>query len=220
MQATMERARFNMIEQQVRPWEVLDERVLEVMRRLPREDFVPDAYKGLAYADVEIPLGEATAMLAPKMVGRMLQALDIQPQETVLEIGTGTGYMTACIARLGKRVLSLEIDPTLAADARSRLQTLGLKHVEVQDGDAFSQHISGAPFDVIAVSGSIPTREPLPALKHLLADAGRLFVVVGEPPLMEALLFTRIGQGIRQERLFETCIGPLQNAPLPERFAF
>lgn len=220
MQATMERARFNMIEQQVRPWEVLDERVLEVMRKLPREAFVPDAYKGLAYADVDIPLGSDTAMLAPKMVGRMLQALNPQPHETVLEIGTGTGYVTACLAQLAEHVFSLEIDPALAEGARDRLAAMRLTNTEVHTGDAFSRHIGGGPFEAIALTGSIPTEEPLAALQHLLADGGRLFAVVGEAPIMEALLITRIGNDLRREALFETSLPMLKNAPQPERFAF
>jgi protein-L-isoaspartate(D-aspartate) O-methyltransferase len=220
MQPTLDRARFNMIEQQVRPWEVLDERVLAVMRKLPREAFVPDAYRGLAYADIEVPLGEQSAMLAPKMVGRLLQALDVQPQDRVLEIGTGTGYVTAALAQLGDQVFSLEIDPGLAEGARQRLKAMGLNEVEVHTADAFAGQLQGGPFDVIAVTGALPTDEPLAALERLLTDGGRLFVVVGEPPLMEALRITRIGNDLRRERLFETCVSALQNAPLPEQFAF
>lgn len=220
MQSTMERARFNMIEQQVRPWEVLDERVLEVMRQLPREAFVPDAYKGLAYADVEVPLGEQAAMLAPKVVGRMLQALNIQPHETVFEIGTGTGYVTACLALLAEFVFSIEIDPALAEGARARIRTLGLSQTELHTADAFAGRIDGGPFDAIAVTGSVPTSEPLAGLQQLLTDGGRLFVVVGEAPLMEARLVTRIGNDFRHQNLFETSIPMLRNAPLPERFAF
>ncbi len=220
MQPTMDRARFNMIEQQVRTWDVLDERVLAVMRKLPREAFVPDAYRGLAYADIEVPLGERTAMLAPKLVGRMLQTLDVQSHETVFEIGTGTGYVTACLAHLGDQVFSIEIDPDLAEGARVRLNAMGLSQAKVHTADAFAGHIDGGPFDVIAVTGSVPTIEPLATLEQLLVDGGRLFIVVGEPPLMEAMRITRIGKDFRRERLFETCIAPLENAPLPERFAF
>ncbi len=220
MQPTTDRARFNMIEQQVRTWDVLDERVLAVMRKLPREGFVPDGYRGLAYADIEIPLGERTAMLAPKLVGRLLQALDVQPHETIFEIGTGTGYVTACLAHLGEQVFSIEIDPALAEGARARLNAMGLSQVEVHTADAFAGRIDGGPFEVIAVTGSVPTSEPLAALEQLLVDGGRLFIVVGEQPLMEAMRITRIGNDFRRERLFETCIAPLENAPLPERFAF
>ncbi|NBC47999.1 MAG: methyltransferase domain-containing protein [Gammaproteobacteria bacterium] len=220
MQSTMERARFNMIEQQVRPWDVLDERVLAVMRELPREAFVPDAYKGLAHADVEIPLGEQAQMLAPKLVGRLLQALAIRPDEMVLEIGTGTGYVTACLALLGEFVVSLEIDPALAEGARTRVGAMGLSQVEVRTADAFAGPIDGGPFDAIAVTGSVPTSEPIAALKRLLTDGGRLFIVVGEAPLMQAQLITRVGNDFRQQGLFETSVPMLRNAPLPERFAF
>lgn len=220
MQATMDRARFNMIEQQVRPWDVLDQRVLAVMRELPREAFVPDAYRGLAYADIEIPLGAKTTMLAPKLVGRLLQAVDVQSHETVLEIGAGTGYVTACLAHLGEQVFSLEIDPALAEGARARLGAMGLSQTEVHTADVFSGRIDGGPFDVIAVTGSVPTAEPLAALEQLLTDGGRLFIIVGEQPLMEALRITRIGSGFRRESLFETCVAPLEHAPQPERFAF
>jgi protein-L-isoaspartate(D-aspartate) O-methyltransferase len=217
----MDRARFNMIEQQVRPWDVLDERVLTVMRELPREAFVPDGYRGLAYADIEIPLGGGSAaMLAPKLVGRLLQALNPQPQEIILEIGTGTGYVTACLAHLGDEVFSIEIDPDLAEGARQRLAAMGLSQAEVHTADAFSGRIDGGPFDAITVTGSIPTQEPLAGLQQLLCDGGRLFVVVGESPVMEAWLITRIGNDFRRERLFETCIAPLKNVPQPERFAF
>jgi protein-L-isoaspartate(D-aspartate) O-methyltransferase len=220
MQPSMDRARFNMIEQQIRPWEVLDDRVLAVMRELPREAFVPDAYKGLAYADVEVPLSDSAAMLAPKLVGRMLQALAVRRHESVLEIGTGTGYVTACLAHLAEHVVSIEIDPGLAEAARARLAAMGLSNTEVRTEDALEGPIGGGPFDVIAVTGSLPTQEPIAALKNLLGDGGRIFVVVGEAPLMEATLLTRVGKDFREQALFETSIPMLRNAPLPERFAF
>jgi len=220
MQPTMDRARFNMIEQQVRTWDVLDERVLAVMRELPREAFVPDGYRGLAYADIEIPLSDSATMLAPKLVGRLLQALSVQPEETIFEIGTGTGYVTACLAHLAEQVFSVEIDPALAEGARQRLGAMGLANTEVHTADAFAARIDGGPFEAIAVTGSVPTTEPLASLEQLLCDGGRLFIVIGESPLMEAWLITRIGNDFRRERLFETCIAPLKNAPLPERFAF
>ena len=220
MQPTMDRARFNMIEQQVRPWDVLDERVLAVMHQLPREAFVPDGYRGLAYADIEIPLTDSASMLAPKLVGRLLQALSVQPEETLLEIGTGTGYVTACLAHLGEQVFSVEIDPALAEGARQRLGAMGLSNTEVHTADVFAGRIDGGPFEAIAVTGSVPTTEPLASLEQLLCDGGRLFIVIGESPLMEAWLITRIGNDFRRESLFETCIASLKNAPLPERFAF
>jgi protein-L-isoaspartate(D-aspartate) O-methyltransferase len=223
MTTPVEHARFNMIEQQVRPWNVLDERVLRVLSELPREAFVPDAYQALAYADLDIPIGERTCMLAPKVVGRMLQALQVQPKDRVLEVGTGTGYATACLARLGGRVVSVEIDPDLAAGARQRIDALNLHRVEVRSGDAMAGPLEDAgPFDVIAVTGSVPTEEPIPMLARQLAPGGRLFIIVGEDPVMEARLETRVGASadLRRESLFETSVPALKNVPQPERFVF
>jgi len=221
MQSPTERMRFNMIEQQVRPWDVLDPRVLAVMGELPRESFVPDAYRGLAYADTEIPLGDGSLMLAPKVVGRMLQALSVQPGDKVLEIGTGTGYVTACLAGLGGRVHSVEIDPELADAARERIAALDLGQVEVETGDGLAEPFSDGPFDVIAVTGSMPTAEPLAMLRQQLSEGGRLFAVVGEAPLMEAILETQLDAGdVRREVLFETSVPALRNVPEPQRFAF
>jgi len=221
MNASSERARFNMIEQQIRPWDVLDERVLSVMAELKRELFVPDAYQGLAYADIEIPIGRNTSMLAPKVVGRMLQALDVRPDDKVLEIGTGTGYTTACLARLGGRVVGIEIDPELAAAARERTGAMGLSRVEVLTGDAMAGPVEGGPFDVIAVTGSLPDETALSMLRKQLARGGRLFAVVGGEPLMRAVLETLLVSGdVRRKLLFETCVPRLRNAPEPARFVF
>ena len=219
--ATSNPARFNMIEQQVRPWQVLDSRVLAVMSEIHRELFVPDAYQGLAYADIEIPIGKSSSMLSPKMIGRMLQALNIREQDKVLEIGTGTGYVTACLARLGGRVVSIEIEPELASTAQERLAAMQLRRVEVMTGDALAGPVDGGPFDVIAVTGSVPNEELLPMLRQQLSAGGRLFAIIGEPPLMQAVLETRLAGGdIRREGLFETCIPALQNVPEPQRFVF
>jgi protein-L-isoaspartate(D-aspartate) O-methyltransferase len=219
--ATSNPARFNMIEQQVRPWQVLDTRVLAVMSEIHRELFVPDAYQGLAYADIEIPIGTSSSMLSPKMIGRMLQALNIREHDKVLEIGTGTGYGTACLARLGGRVVSIEIEPELASTAQERLLAMQLRRVEVITGDAFAGPVDGGPFDVIAVTGSVPNEELLPMLRQQLSTGGRLFAVIGEPPLMQAVLETRLAGGdVRREGLFETCIPSLQNVPEPQRFVF
>ena len=222
MTSPIEIARFNMIEQQVRPWNVLDERVLRVLGELPREAFVPDAYRALAYADIDIPIGTDTCMLAPKVVGRMLQALAVREGDKVLEVGPGTGYLTACLARLGGRVVGVEIDPDLAQGARERVAALNMRRVEVRTGDAMAGPVEGGPFDVIAVTGSVPSEEPLPMLAQQLAPGGRLFVIVGEAPVMEARLETRIGAGteLRREALFETSVPALKNVPEPERFVF
>lgn len=214
-------ARFNMIQQQVRPWDVLDDRVLEVMAELEREPFVPDAYRGLAYADIEVPLGNGQQMLAPKVVGRLLQALTIRPEDKCMEVGTGSGYASACLSRLGARVVSVEIDPELAARARERLQGMDVGRIDVIEADALAGSSPGAPFDVIAVTGSTPTEAPLTVLEAQLAIGGRMFCIVGEEPLMEALLITRIGaRELRRQTLFETCAPVLLNVPEPEGFVF
>jgi protein-L-isoaspartate(D-aspartate) O-methyltransferase len=221
MNSTVDHARFNMIEQQIRPWTVLDDRVLSIMSEIKRELFVPNAYQALAYADIEIPLGESGSMLSPKLVGRMLQALQVRDGDKVLEIGTGTGYVTACLACLGGRVISVEIDPDLAEGARSRLAAMRLDRVEVITGDAMVGPVDGGPFDIIAVTGSLPTEEPLPMLRGQLTDGGRLFAVIGEQPVMEAVLETRMqGGDVRRESLFETAVPALRNLPTPERFVF
>ncbi|EIC20301.1 protein-L-isoaspartate O-methyltransferase family protein [Thiorhodovibrio frisius] len=228
MTTDFERARFNMIEQQVRPWQVLDDRVLGIMGELPRERFVPDAYQGLAYADIEIPIGAAPSqrMLPPKIVGRLLQALALESTDRVYEIGTGTGYLTACLAQLGEAVHSVEIDSTLADQARERLIAEGTPgRIEIRAMDAFGapfdERHDAAPFAAIAVTGSVPTAEPLIRLREQLIDGGRLFAFVGEAPVMEAVLIQRLGPGqYRQESLFETCVPALENAPQPEAFVF
>ena len=221
MEHNSEQARFNMIEQQIRPWEVMDERVLGTMMEIPREPFVPDAYRGLAYADIEVPLGSDQLMMAPRVVARMLQALDVRPEDRVLEIGTGSGYGTACLAALGRKVVSIEAAAGLLAQARETLQQQGVRNVELRKGDGLAGPVGGGPFDVIAVTGSLPSEEPLEDLEAQLKDGGRLFVVVGEDPVMEALLITRIGDlELRRETLFETSLPALEKVPEPERFSF
>lgn len=221
MDSTFEQARFNMIQQQIRPWEVNDDRVLEAMDAVARERFVPDAYQGLAYADIEVPIGEGQVMLPPKLVGRLLQALAIGPDERVLEIGTGTGYVTACLARLAARVVSVELYPALAQQARASLAALGIANVEVREGDALAGPVAGGPYSAIVVTGSLPSEETLPSLQGQLAAGGRLFAVVGAGVVMEALLLTRLPGGqVRREALFETRVAPLENVPQPSRFVF
>jgi protein-L-isoaspartate(D-aspartate) O-methyltransferase len=214
-----EQARFNMVEQQVRPWEVMDQRVLKIMQELPRENFVPDEYRGLAYADIEIPLADGHHMLKPVVVGRMLQALNIKPSDTILEIGTGSGYVTACLASLGKHVTSMEINSDIANQAADNLATLDLLNISLQVGDAIHNIPETAPFDVIAVTACIPDcRNVLP---KELNDGGRLFMITGQSPNMAAQLTTRIhGDNFRSEKLFETEIEILQSAPVKEAFSF
>ena len=216
-----EPARFNMIQQQIRPWDVMDERVLSVMMEISREQFVPDAYRGLAYADIEVPIGTGQTMLAPRIVARMLQALDVQPGCSVLEIGTGTGYVTACLAALGGKVVSMELDSDLVAQARENLENEGVGKVDLYEGDALAGPVTGAPFDIVAVTGSLPSEAVLPDLQAQLSNGGRLFAVVGEDPVMEALLVTRTGhREFRRESLFETSVPALANVPEPEHFSF
>ncbi len=221
MQPATPIARFNMIQQQVRPWNVLDDRVLEAMAVIPREDFSPEVYRGLAYADIEIPISGGERMLAPKILGRLLEALAVAPADQVLEIGTGTGYLTACLAHLGAQVLSLELREDLAEQARASLAALGITNAEVRLGDGLAPSAADGPFDAIALTGSLPTDAPLAHLKARLKPGGRLFAVVGEDPLMEAILIERLPSGeYRQRVLFETSLPPLAGAPQPERFVF
>lgn len=224
MTTDFQRARFNMLEQQVRTWDVLDAKVLEIMGQLPREAFVPDAYQGLAYADIEIPIGTAPTqrMLAPKIVGRLLQALRIESTDRVYQIGTGTGYVTACIAQCGEAVHSIEIDAELARQSRERLINLGVSgRIEILHGDAFATRSDAAPFAAIAVTGSVPSGESLKPLLEQLVIGGRLFGFIGEAPVMEAVLIRRLSTDrYHHKTLFETCIPALDGVARVERFVF
>lgn len=212
-------ARFNMVEQQIRPWEVLDERVLELLEASPREDFVPEGWRALAYADLSIPLGHGEVMMPPKLEARMLQALRVQPRDRVLEVGTGSGFVTYLLSRLGGQVHSVDIHEDFVEGARAKLAAHGVGNAALEVGDAARGWGAHAPYDVIAVTGSVPLlTEDFP---RSLAVGGRLFVVVGEPPVMEALLITRTAEdGFVREALFETQLPPLVNAPRPESFEF
>ncbi len=218
-QPDFERARHNMIEQQIRPWEVLHPAVLDALTVVPRERFVPQGWESLAFADAEIPIGEGQYMMSPKLEARLLQSLDPQPGERALEIGTGSGYLTALLARLSRHVTSIEYYETLSAAARTRLDAQGIRNVTLQVADAFGQWFAKEEFDVIAVTGSVPV---LPgSFREALRLGGRLFVIVGEAPAMEARLITRIGpEAWATESLFETVVAPLVNAPQPPRFVF
>lgn len=207
-----------MIGQQLRAWDVLDERVLAVMAALPRELFVPPDWRTLAYADAEIPLGHGRLLPPPKIQGRALQALLPQAGESVLEVGSGTGYLTACLARLAGRVTAVESHAALAAAARRNLATLSIDNAEVLDGDGLTMEFPGR-FDVVCVNGSLPA--PAAQLEHRLTVGGRLFVVTGKPPLMQASRITRIDEtGWRREGIFETCLAPLDSAAPLEEFVF
>lgn len=215
----VEDARFNMIEQQIRPWEVLDSHVLEVMASVPREDFVPEAFRNLAFADMEIPLGHGQRMMPPKLEGRMLQALALQPGDRVLEAGTGSGYITACMARLAHSVASVELFPALSESAAGKLATHGITNVTLRVADIFADPVADKSYDAIAITGSMPI--PDERFEHGLKVGGRLFVIVGESPVMEAMLVTRVGESDwRREVLLETEIPALINAPEPKKFTF
>jgi protein-L-isoaspartate(D-aspartate) O-methyltransferase len=211
------RARINMVESQIRAWEVLDSRVLDLIAATPREDFVPAVYRNLAFADINIPLGYEQVMMTPKLEGRLLQALDIQPADTVLEVGTGSGYLTALLARLASHVFSVEIFPDLTRAAASRLAAHGIRNVTLEPGDAARGWDQHAPYDVIAVTGSLP--ELPQAFPESLRVGGRMFVVLGRSPVMEATLMTRESRsGWRREVLFETDLPPLVHAYATRRF--
>jgi len=216
-QTELEQARFNMIEQQVRPWEVLDQRVLDAMQAIPRENFVPEQYRSLAFADTNIPIGHDQVMMTPNVEGRLLQALAIGPQDTILEIGTGSGYLTACLATLGKHVTSIDIEAGFTQQAQARLDAQGLRNVTLQTADAADGVDPASTYDVIAVTGSLPLLQR--QFFDNLNPGGRLFVITGTPPIMEALLVTRIAAGDwARESLFETSIPPLSHAAQPQNF--
>ncbi len=214
----LEQARYNMIEQQIRPWDVLDTRVLDLLKQVRREQFVPAAAKALAFVDTEIPLGNGAAMWQPKLEARVLQALNLKPTDSVLEVGTGSGYLTALLARMAGQVTSVEIDPELSAVAGRNLAAHHIDNVTLQVGDA-AQHWGEAEYDVIVLTGSVPM---LPeAYKNQLKAGGRLFAIVGDAPAMQARLITRVAvDEFGNSTLFETAVAPLKNAQQPSRFVF
>ena len=214
-----ERARFNMVEQQIRPWDVLNQRVLDLLLLVRREEFVPSAYRDVAFADMEIPLGHGERMLQPKLEARMLQELDLRDTDRVLEVGTGSGYMTALLAKLAWHVYSVEIIPEFSASAARKLKAVGIENVTLEAGDAARGWDKQAPYDAIVLTGSVPI---LPETFHKsLAPGGRLIAVVGQPPVMEAQLVTCVAGGAYNTvGLFETCIAPLRNAIQPDKFVF
>jgi protein-L-isoaspartate(D-aspartate) O-methyltransferase len=219
MNMNFEQARFNMVEQQIRPWEVLDGRVLSLLQTIPREDFVPVRYRKLAFADMALPLDEGQVMMRPKVEARMLQALDVSEDETVLEIGTGSGFVTACLAAMAKRVVSVELFESLHREAAARLQSRQAPNVELFVGDAMRGWQPEQAHDVVVVTGSVRT-----VPEHLLGwvnPGGRMFVVSGESPAMEARLLTRkdVSEWL-VESLFETDLPPLVNAVPDPQFEF
>lgn len=222
-----EQARFNMIEQQIRPWDVLDNQILSLLALMRREDFVPPAFRDMAFADLEIPLlphsNPSQCMLAPRVEARTLQDLAVQKHEKVLEIGTGSGYMAALLAHRAQQVITLEIEPSLADAARQNLTKAGIYNVEVRtaDGSAdLAKTLSGiAPFDVIVLSGSV-AEVPAPLLA-LLKVGGRLSAIVGCEPMMRATLITRVGPDARRTtEAWDTVAPRLLNFPEPSKFTF
>lgn len=211
-------ARNNMLKQQIRACDVLDEHLLETIDATPRELFVPEAFQSLAYADMQIPIGHDEVMMMPKDEGAMLQALAIKPTDTILEIGTGSGYITALLAKLGKYVYSVDIQADFSKQAKAKLDSLNLHNVTLETGDAARGWEKHAPYDVICITGSVPLLAS--AFRQALKPGGRLFAVIGESPVMEACLIKHDGDTLHQKSLFETDLKPLTNAPEREPFTF
>jgi protein-L-isoaspartate(D-aspartate) O-methyltransferase len=220
----IERARQNMVEQQIRPWEVLDQSVLDLLLVVRREQFVPHAYRLLAFTDMEIPLkidgvDTGESMLAPKVEARLLQELGIRAHEHVLEVGTGSGYMAALAAHKAQHVLTIEINPLLAGFGAANLERNGVRNVRVETGDGARGWPANAPYDVIIMSGSLPVLPP--ELLAQLKIGGRLAAIVGDAPVMTAQIVTRVDESAFDTlKLFETVVKPLANAWRPSSFRF
>ncbi len=215
----LETARFNMIEQQIRPWDVLDPTVLAACANVPRELFVPEAYSNLAFTDTEIDLGHGQTMLAPKLEARALQALGIRTSDRILEIGTGSGYLAALLATLGAHVTSIEYFEDLSTFAHTNLRRAGIANTKLHVGDGIDGWSTAEPYDVIVVTGSCPTRRT--SIEQQMSINGRMFIVVGERPVMEAILVTRLSKDTwASESLFETELAPLIGAETKPVFKF
>jgi protein-L-isoaspartate(D-aspartate) O-methyltransferase len=215
----LEQARYNMVESQIRTWEVLDQRVLDTLSAVKREEYVPVKYRPLAFVDMEIPLGHGEVMLAPKLEARMLQELTLKDSDRVLEVGTGSGYLTALLAVLAGHVYSVEWHAALSESAGAKLADHHVRNVTLEVGDAGRGWARHAPYDAIVLTGSVPL--PPQGLEAALKPRGRLLAVIGAPPVMTARLVTSVSEGVYNEvGLFETCIAPLRNVPQPERFVF
>ena len=222
---SLDQARFNMIEQQVRPWDVLDPAVLALLDSVPRDLFVPPAHKALAYVDMELPLGTGAdqIMLAPRVQARLVQDLAVKPTDKVLDIGTGSGFTTALLAKLAQRVVSLEIDAATASAARANLQQAGIRNADVRVADAaangFAACAAEGLWDVILVAGSVA--EVPTALLNLLAEGGRLATIVGHEPVMRATFVTRTGgAAFATSQPWDTVAPRLRNFPEPSSFQF
>jgi protein-L-isoaspartate(D-aspartate) O-methyltransferase len=215
----IEQARFNMIEQQIRPWNVLDQDVLDLLHVVKREQFVPEAYRNLAFADVEIPLPGGAAMLSPKIEARLLQEIMLKKHENVLLVGVGSGYLAALLAHKGRHVTAVEIAPELKQLAEKNLLKAGVSNVTVELGNGAEGWAQGAPYDVIVIAGSLPVL-PEAFLKELKVG-GRLAAIVGEPPVMSCNVITRVAETAYDTvKVFETSVMPLNGALVPSHFEF
>ena len=214
-----EQARINMIEQQVRTWEVLDQRVLDMLSIVHREDFIPSKYKKLALSDVNIPLAHGQVTMQPRIEARLVQALNISNQDKILEIGTGCGYLTAILSKFGHKVISIELYPDFTKEASLHLLDNNIHNATLITGDGIDGWAALAPYDVITITGSMPHANK--NIEQQLKIGGRLFVILGESPVMEATLVTRIGQHEwTRESLFETDIPSLIGAKVNSKFQF
>ena len=219
MSLNLETARFNMIEQQIRPWEVLDQDVLDLLNEIHREDFVPEAYRNLAFADVRIPIGHEQTTMTPKVEARLLQSLDLQGNESVLEVGTGCAYLTALLASSAKSVKSIDIFPDFIESAKSKLAKTGLDNVEFECVDIYSMLEQLDNYDIVVITASLPRMDD--RFLSLLNENGKMFVIVGESPVMEArLVITRNGSSSSYQSLFETDLPALIGAEHAETFEF
>ncbi|GMR17652.1 MAG: protein-L-isoaspartate O-methyltransferase [Gammaproteobacteria bacterium] len=218
-QSNIDIARYNMVEQQIRPWEVLDQKILDLLSGSPRQDYVPDAYKSMAYVDIDIPLGYGQVMMAPKLEARILQAPEIRPDDRILEVGTGSGHLTSLLASLGDHVYSVERVPELKDLAEKNLTGHNITNVTLETGDAANGWDSHEPYDVIVITGSLPSIPE--GFRQSLAIGGRMVAIVGRSPVMEVKLVKRIDKdNWTESSLFETDLPPLDNTQKPDSFVF
>ncbi len=215
----IEQARFNMIEQQIRPWDVLDTNVLDVIQSVPREAFVSQKHQSMAFADLEIPIGQDQVMMSPKVEARMLQALSISADDRILEVGTGSGFITACLAKMGKHVTTCEYFEELSSSAQKRLHEQQANSIDFIVGDIFNRLNTLETYDIIAITGSVPGE--LDSFSKLLRENGRLFCITGSLPIMSAKLLTRVtDSSCREQVLFETAIPALLSTTTEKAFSF
>lgn len=219
MSMNFEQARFNMVEQQVRPWEVLDERVLTLLQKTHREDFVPVRYRKMAFTDMAIPLDHGQSMMKPVVEGRLLQALELKPDETALEIGTGSGFITACLSRMAKHVISVDLYEQFTNEVAAKLKEKGISNVELETGNVMTGWQPEQAHDVLVVTGSVPS---IPDhFRGWVNPGGRIFVICGDEPAMEAMLLTKLSATEwREESLFETDLARLIGAERAPEFEF